>query len=157
MSLSVFAHALSFAGNSFGPDGARVISSALERNSTLISLNIGREPTRCAHKGSSRFTLPPFTAISSIDEIDLSSTLDAETRIEPDESYFIRPALRSSELFDIGAPVTIDTIANQFTWLRSSGEIFTVSHFIQANKIKQDTRKGKPMKLDEFYKSRATR
>ena len=36
------------AGNEIGPEGAHAIWSALERNSTLTSLDIGRELTRCA-------------------------------------------------------------------------------------------------------------
>jgi hypothetical protein len=43
-----FANALCFADNSFGPEGARAISIALERNSTLTSLDISRESARCA-------------------------------------------------------------------------------------------------------------
>ncbi len=49
VSLRVFAHALCFADNSIGPEGARAISSALERNSTLTSLTLSCESTRCAH------------------------------------------------------------------------------------------------------------
>jgi hypothetical protein len=48
--LCAFADALCFAGNIFGPEGARVISSALERNSTLTSLNIGCESALAAMK-----------------------------------------------------------------------------------------------------------
>ncbi len=39
----MFADALCFADNGFGPEGARAISSGLERNSTLTSLDIGSE------------------------------------------------------------------------------------------------------------------
>jgi hypothetical protein len=45
-----FADALCFADSSFGPEGARVISSALERNYTLKSLDIGGELTLAAMK-----------------------------------------------------------------------------------------------------------
>jgi hypothetical protein len=45
-----FTDALCFAGNGFGPEGARVISSALERNSTLTSLNVAGESTLTAMK-----------------------------------------------------------------------------------------------------------
>ncbi len=44
----MFADALCFADNAFGPEGARAISSALERNSTLTSLNVGSESTLAA-------------------------------------------------------------------------------------------------------------
>ncbi len=44
----MFADALCFAGNGFGPEGARAISSALERNSTLTSLDISGESTLAA-------------------------------------------------------------------------------------------------------------
>jgi hypothetical protein len=46
----VFADALCFADNGFGPDGARAISSALERNSTLTMLDVGSESTLAAMK-----------------------------------------------------------------------------------------------------------
>ena len=36
------------ADNKIGPEGARAISSALERNSTLTSLNVGSESTLAA-------------------------------------------------------------------------------------------------------------
>ena len=49
VSLRVFVHALCFAGNAFGPEGARAISSAMERNSTLTSLDMACESTSCAH------------------------------------------------------------------------------------------------------------
>ena len=49
VSLRVFAHAPCFAGNAFGPEGVRVISSAMERNSTLTRLKMSCESTRCAH------------------------------------------------------------------------------------------------------------
>ena len=52
MSLRVFAHALCFAGNAFGPESARAISSALERNSTLTRLDMGCESTAFAHAAS---------------------------------------------------------------------------------------------------------
>jgi hypothetical protein len=45
-----FADALFFAENGFGPEGARAISSALERNSTLTSLNVNSESTLAAMK-----------------------------------------------------------------------------------------------------------
>ncbi len=45
-----FADALCFADNGFGPEGARAISSALERNSTLTSLNVDSESTLAAMK-----------------------------------------------------------------------------------------------------------
>ncbi len=48
--LCAFADALCFAGNGFGPEGARAISSALERNSTLVKLNICSESTLAAMK-----------------------------------------------------------------------------------------------------------
>ncbi len=44
----MFADALCFAGNGFGPEGARAISSGLERNSTLTSLNVDSESTLAA-------------------------------------------------------------------------------------------------------------
>ena len=45
----MFADALCFAGNDFGPEGARAISSALERkNITLTSLDIGSESALAA-------------------------------------------------------------------------------------------------------------
>ena len=44
----MFAHSLCFAGNGFGPEGARAISSALERNSTLTSLIVESESTLAA-------------------------------------------------------------------------------------------------------------
>ena len=40
------------AGNKIGPEGARAISSGLERNSTLTSLHIGGESTLAAMKVS---------------------------------------------------------------------------------------------------------
>ena len=46
----MFADALCFAGNAFGPEGARAISSALERNSTLTMLVIFGESTLAAMK-----------------------------------------------------------------------------------------------------------
>ena len=46
----MFADALCFADTGFGPEGARAISSALERNSTLTSLDIGSESTLAAMK-----------------------------------------------------------------------------------------------------------
>ncbi len=46
----MFADALCFAGNGFGPEGARAISSGLERNSTLTELHIGSESTLAAMK-----------------------------------------------------------------------------------------------------------
>jgi hypothetical protein len=45
-----FADALCFAENGFGPEGARAISIALERNSTLTSLNVTGESTLTAMK-----------------------------------------------------------------------------------------------------------
>ena len=44
------ADALCFAGNGFGPEGARAISSALECNSTLVKLNVESESTLAAMK-----------------------------------------------------------------------------------------------------------
>ena len=41
-------HVTRFEGNGIGPEGARAIGSALERNSTLTSLNVGRESARCS-------------------------------------------------------------------------------------------------------------
>jgi hypothetical protein len=38
------------AGNKIGPEGTRAISSALERNSTLTSLNVNGELTLAAMK-----------------------------------------------------------------------------------------------------------
>ncbi len=38
------------AGNKIGPEGARAISSALERNSTLTKLNVESESTLAAMK-----------------------------------------------------------------------------------------------------------
>jgi hypothetical protein len=45
-----FADALFFADNKIGPEGARAVSSALERNSTLTSLNVKSESTLAAMK-----------------------------------------------------------------------------------------------------------
>ena len=40
-------HVTRFADNGIGPEGARAIGSALERNSTLIDLNVEGESARC--------------------------------------------------------------------------------------------------------------
>ncbi len=41
-------HVTRFAGNRVGPEGARAIGSALERNSTLTSVNVESESARCS-------------------------------------------------------------------------------------------------------------
>ena len=44
----MFAHAVFFAVNDLGPEGVRAISRALERNTTLKTLDLGREFACCA-------------------------------------------------------------------------------------------------------------